>query len=157
MYAGKYILAYLPGLYFMSLFELQRYFLIIMDRSDLQMYVIAAGTVLHLLWNYLLVIVMDLGVEGTGLAASLTNFIIFLGMMAISQCQRDLSEANKVGLSDSRVFKNLWEYFKIGFPMACVEILDWGKLEIVCLMVGLIGSKYQAAYVILINIVNLLW
>ena len=80
----------------MSLLELQARFLIITEYSDFQMYVIIAGTFLHILWNYLTVNVWGLGIVGTGIATSITNLTIFIAMVIVTSLQDRLKEANEV-------------------------------------------------------------
>jgi Na+-driven multidrug efflux pump len=43
------------------------------------------GTILHVLWNYILVIKFGLGVMGTGLSACITNMFILVGNIKMTQ------------------------------------------------------------------------
>jgi len=65
-----------------------------MGHSNIQMYVIIVGTILHVGWNILFVNVHEYGVIGTGLAATLTNFIILVATVAVTRRIPELKEAN---------------------------------------------------------------
>ena len=124
--AGKYVLAYTPGIYLLSLLDIQRRFLIQMGHSSVQMYVSLFGTMLHVGWNFLFVLHLDLGVVGAGLAASLTNLIIFIGNLVATRYMDNMSEAINVSCCDRSVFRNTSEYLRIGVPGSIIMLFDWG-------------------------------
>ena len=155
--AGKYVLAYTPGIYFLSMLDIQRRFLIQMGHSSLPMNVALFGTILHLGWNYLFVIHLDFGVIGAGLAASITNFIILMGNIIATRFLKDLSEATSVSFFERSVFRNTGEYLKIGVPGSVIMLFDWGCYQILSVLSGYIGVKEQAAQIILWNIMTIMW
>ena len=53
---------------------------------------------------------MNLGVIGTGLAASITNFILLVGNVLVSWYQKDLEKANEIKLLDFDLHK--WADFR---------------------------------------------
>jgi Na+-driven multidrug efflux pump len=83
--AYLYILSYSPGIYLMALFDLQRRFLISTGNSKVQMQVQVCCSLTHVLWNYILVVVFDLGVVGTGLSSIITNSLILSGNLYASR------------------------------------------------------------------------
>lgn len=87
------------------MYDLQRRFLIQTGHSDLQMYVQIMGTMMHVAWNFLFVVKMELGVAGTGLAASVTNLILLVGNYVVTEYTKDLEKATRVKLFDNHVIK----------------------------------------------------
>ena len=88
-------MCYAPGIYLMSLYDLQSRLLIQMGKSKLVMYVQIFGTLLHIFWNYLFVIKLDLGVKGTGISATFTNSILLIGTVYMTELKN---------IWDNRVF-----------------------------------------------------
>lgn len=144
-YARLYILAYAPGVYLMALFDLQRRFLIHMGHAKIQMAVQIVFSALHILWNYILVDKLNLGVYGTGLASFFTNFLILVANVSLTAYQKDLDDAVAVSIFDLEAFKNWKEYFEIGLPSMFIMVLDWGSYEVMTLMSGYLGVEEQAA------------
>lgn len=91
----------------MAQFDLQRRFLIQVGKSDLQMYVQIVGTIMHVGWNYILVVKLGQGVIGTGIAACITNAFILAGNIHVTRIQPSLSEALDVKLFNPKVFENI--------------------------------------------------
>ena len=60
------------------------------------MYIQILGTFLHVFWNYLFVVVLDLGVKGTGMSATFTNSILLIGTVY-------MTEIESVSIWDKRV------------------------------------------------------
>lgn len=58
-----------------------------MGKSKLVMYVQIFGTFLHIFWNYLFVIKLDLGVKGTGISATFTNSILLIGTVYVTELE----------------------------------------------------------------------
>ena len=69
-----------------------------MGKSKVVMCVQIFGTLLHVFWNYLLVIKLDLGVKGTGISATLTNSILLIGTVCMTEIEN---------IWDKRAFQNM--------------------------------------------------
>ena len=92
----------------MALFDLQRRFLIQVGHSKIQMYVQIICSVAHILWNYILVNKLSMGVVGSGLSSILTNFLLLLGNVLLTNYQENLKDACKVSICEKQVFKNVY-------------------------------------------------
>jgi multidrug resistance protein, MATE family len=55
------------------------------------------------------------------------------------------------------VFRQIREYISIGTPNIAVVVLDWACFEITTLMAGYVGVKEQAAQILLLNMVYVLF
>lgn len=103
------------------------------------------GSISHLFWCYLYILVFKMGLIGCGLAQASTNVIILIGNLYMKQMQEDLKEARKISILDCRIYKNWLEYLQIGFPSASICFLDWVAFEILALFAGTLGVEQQAA------------
>jgi Na+-driven multidrug efflux pump len=112
---------------------------------------------MHVAWNYLLVVKLDQGVIGTGIAACLTNAFILAGNIHVTNIQPSLKEALDVKLFDPKVFENIYQYLQIGFPSMVIMFLDWTSFQILSMLSGYIGVTEQACQIILWNIMSLAW
>lgn len=54
----------------------------------------------HILWNYILVNRLEMGVIGTGLSSILTNSLILLGNIIMTKTLDDLKDAYNVSMFD---------------------------------------------------------
>ena len=97
------------------------------------------GCPLHLLWSYIFVIYLDLEIVGTAIAMIITNSTLFLGNLYITSRQEDLKEALEIGISDGRVFLEIFDYLKIAFPSMTVIFIDWSVGKILILWSGFFG------------------
>lgn len=75
------------------------------------MYTQIMGTIMHVGWNFLFVYKMELGIMGTGLASSVTSFIIFIGNYVVTHFTKELDKATAVKIYDKHVYR--WRDFKI--------------------------------------------
>lgn len=135
----NYLISYLFGIYFMALADLQRKFLVQTDHSKEQMNVQVFLAFVHILWNYIFVIVLDLGVIGSGISSTITNILLFIGNWYYTNILDDLKEANRVSQFDKNVNNGLIDYLKIGIPSMVVMILDFLSQNIMTLLCGYIG------------------
>lgn len=107
-YAQHYIKAYMPGLFLNGLFDGQRRFLNSLGRSDDPLLFQVVGIVLHVLWCYLFVTKMELGIEGIGYASTLSNLTVYSSLVIYSSCIPELSEA--VFFPDKKTFTMISQY-----------------------------------------------
>ena len=62
-----------------GLLDVQRKFLTQVDKTSLSLKVLIPGLLLHVLWNYIFVWYLDLGIMGTAIAMFITDFTNFIG------------------------------------------------------------------------------
>ena len=62
------------------------------------MYVQIVCSVLHVLWNYIFVMKLKLGVVGSGFASVITNFLILAGNVVFTRYKEELENAYTVSI-----------------------------------------------------------
>ena len=80
------------------------------------------GTLIHILWCYIFVNVLELHVQGLGLATAITNFGMFLLVTIYAHCIPQISDC--LFFFDSISLQGWCEYLKLGVPTAiliCAE------------------------------------
>ena len=154
-YCCKYILVYLPGIFLAGLADIQRKFLTNFGMAQIAFHSGLLGLVIHILNCYILVIRMELGITGLGIAMALTQLIIFFTLLIYTHMQEDLREA-RVPM-DMRAAQDLGMYFKIGLPSYIMFALDEWVWEFMVVISGILGVSQQAATVVLMNLVALLY
>jgi len=107
----------------------------------------------HILWNYIFVIVLDLGVVGSGISSCVTNFLLFVGNCYYTSILEDLKEANEVKQFEKDVNSGICSYLKMGAPSMFVMILDFLSQNIMTLLCGYLGVIEQATQSLLLNII----
>lgn len=120
------------------------------------MYVQIAGTVLHVGWNCLFVLVLKWGVTGTGLAATLTNLLILIGNIIVTNRAAGLEDALAVKLCAPSVIQpsELKKQLRIGLPMMLIMFMDFTSFQVMTLFAGDLGVDQQACHIILLNILT---
>lgn len=132
--AYLYIISYMPGLLLLGLNDLQRKFLIQCKNSKAQMNSQFAGTILHVLFNYIFVVFLQFGIVGTGAANFCTNFFLLVANVYQTKIQDDLKDSLTVKLTDPQVLIQWREYFRIGLPNIAILVLDWACFEFTTLI-----------------------
>lgn len=92
-YAKLYIRNSMVGVYFMTFYSGMNYFVISLGKSSVPMIVITITTILHFLWSYLLVIYLEWGIEGSGIAMSITYFLDFALLYIGISLNKEIKEA----------------------------------------------------------------
>ena len=114
-------------------------------------------TVLHLLWNILFIMYLEMGIIGTGISSFITNSLgLFLNMMIV-QNREDFDQICSISIFDKRVYDNIWIYLKIGLPNVTIIMLDWTCFEITAIMSGFLGVEEQAVNVVALNIITIVF
>ena len=81
------------------------------------------ATPLHLLWCWLFVIRLEMGIKGLGIALIVTNFGLLAMVEGYSLCVSRIRES--LFCPDKHTFTGWKEYFKLGVPatlMLCAEL-----------------------------------
>lgn len=97
-----------------GLLDIQRKFLTQVEKSSMS--ILIPGCLLHILWSYIFVWYLDLGIMGTAIAMFITDFTTFIGLYVATSRHDDLKEALNVSIFDPKVYTNLSDYWKIAYP-----------------------------------------
>ena len=93
-----------------------------------------------------------MGIEGITLASFLTNLLVLILNIWLTNATNFLEIANRISIFDLRVYKNLKTYLSIGIPCVMILVLDWSCFEVSSLMAGYIGVNELAANILLLNL-----
>jgi MATE family multidrug resistance protein len=121
-----------------------------MRKSFIPMYTQAVGTILHIIWCYILVFKVGLGIKGTSLAVLITYTTQTIVIVLYASRQQDIKESWFFPNRDT--IKNLGTYLKQAVPCIFMMCLGWWAFEILTLMSGYISVDATAAQVILLNL-----
>ena len=113
------------------------------------------GISIHISLSFLFVWQLDLGIAGTGYASSISNLSVYLSLLVYTSMVSEISEA--VQLPNARTFQGIYEYLSLGIPSAMMLCLEWWAFEAMAVMSGYVGVNEQAAMIILLNIVGLMF
>ena len=136
-YMDIYLQNYLPAVYLFVMGDLQRKFLNSLGKTSVPLLVQLVGSSLHPVWSYVLVFKFKFGLQGIGIAGTITNSTNLFLLIIATTFFDDIEEA--VFWPDDRTFYGLWSQAKISFPIMFAAILDWGTFETMVFTAGRLG------------------
>jgi len=107
------------------------------------------------LWAYIFTIKLGFGIQGIGIAGTITNSIVLILLLILSNNDPEVSKA--CILPDSRSLYGLWELICISIPLIFSGMIDWGTFEIMIFTSGFFGVIDQAAQIIMMSIAMFLY
>ena len=142
-------------MFFTAMLTCQVKMLNALGKTYIPLTAVAVSMAFHPLWCYILVTRMHLDIVGIGIADVITNF----SMLAINILYTAWSEETKEVsiMPDRRMFQGIKEYFEIGIPSTLEYALDVWAGSMVVFAAGYIDVKSQAAFIILFNLMVLLY
>lgn len=139
-YAAQYMLAYLPGLYLQGFSDLHRRYLNCMGYSKMPFICLIIGTVFHYFISYHLVIELQMGIYGTGLACLSMNVVIFILQHAYASLfMPEIEETLKFPGFSCINMEGILSYLKLGIPSTFLICIDWWAFELLLIICGLFG------------------
>lgn len=150
--AQQYIITLLPGLFAMTQFETVRRYLQAMDIFYVGMYIGIVTTVLHVLWSFIFVIQLEMGVTGASLSTCITYWLNLIIITVYISFKSDVVEPSSWHFFNKDSFKGWSEYLTYGLPSAFMLCCEWWAFEVLALFAGLLSVNELAANVILFNI-----
>eukprot|EP00347_Sterkiella_histriomuscorum_P017802 403347935 len=148
-YAGIYVKALIPGMFFHAQFDATRQYLISMHRTLLVSVTMTTTSLLHMFWCYILVNTMQLGVLGTSLAMMISYTLNFSLLTMFCLASSDLKTS--FFFFTKETWEDFKEYLMIGIPSAVMLCLEWGGFELLIIIAGLISIEVSGAQVVLLN------
>lgn len=132
-YAGQYVTFVIPGLFFHLNYDAVKSYLNGIGVTYVPMVIMFCTMLLHNLWCYILVDVVEMGVRGASIATMLTYFLNFFLSLVYVQILRSKNEVIKESwhFFDAESFKELWPYFKRAVNCCFLLILEWWCFEVV--------------------------
>eukprot|EP01096_Ripella_sp_DP13-Kostka_P009585 TRINITY_DN3687_c0_g1_i1.p1 TRINITY_DN3687_c0_g1~~TRINITY_DN3687_c0_g1_i1.p1 ORF type:complete len:459 (-),score=109.52 TRINITY_DN3687_c0_g1_i1:8-1384(-) len=105
--------------------------------------------------NYLFVIVLNFGFEGTGMATSMSYWFQLVCML-IAMKEYKLSETTWVPWS-LECLRNWKEVLDLAIPGVLMMCAEWWGIELTSLLAGTLGMTSLAASSLMLNIINLVY
>ena len=97
------------------------------------------GNVVHAILCYVFIVNQKMGIQGAGMATSIANFAIFVGMVVYTAMIKQIQEA--VFLPDKRSFEGLSAYLELAVPAAFMLCFDFWAFDLMTVMAGLIDKE----------------
>ncbi len=112
--------------------------------------------VLHLLWCYLFITVLDGREVGAAMATNIT-YILNMVLIDIYCFYSKPIRRTHGGWPDSSSFKHIGTYLAIGIPGACMLCFEWWCFELLAIFSGLMSVEALAAEVVVVSLVTLIF
>jgi len=135
--AHKFLYLLIPGLFAFNQYETFRRFLQNMQVFYLTMCIQGATILLHILWNYIFIIVLDLEVFGAALSLCITNFLNLILLNVYLLVFKNTIEKESWHYMNADTFKNWKEYLKYAIPSMLGDSLNWWSY----LVLGFVAGK----------------
>jgi len=119
------------------------------------MYVQAVGQVVHVLGCHLFFCKLGMGITGIGYAGVVTNGFIYVSLLVYTATIDEFKSANRRPGLES--FSGLKSFLRLGLPSMLNHCLEWWAYEILCFLCGYIGVHEQAAFMLIFNIICVLY
>jgi multidrug resistance protein, MATE family len=137
---------FVPALWFVVL----RNFIASLERPRAAMVIMLIGVSFNALAGYGLIFgrlgMPALGLLGAGIAAALTNWFVFVGLLGYVLIDRQFRRFNLLGRLWRPDWARLREVFRIGLPIGVTLVMEVGLFAAAGFVIGLIGTAQLAAH-----------
>eukprot|EP00347_Sterkiella_histriomuscorum_P000139 403377020 len=155
-FAQDYIKVVMPGLVLQAEFDIVRTFLNCFGKSQVAMTIQIVTTSLHVLWSYIFVSRLQLGLTGTAISTIITfSLNVVTITIYMSYFEKELKDAWFLPTKNS--FKNLGQYIQVAFPSMLMLCLEWWTFEIQTFFASFISIEATGSQVIILNVLYLLF
>lgn len=135
-----------------------RHFVAALERPRAALLVTFAGVAFNAVANIVLVFGLyglpKLGIFGSGLATSLSNLLLFIGMAAIVLTDKKFRRYHLFGFFWHRDFPRLRALWRLGLPIGAALTFEVTIFNAAAFLMGLIGTASLAAHMIAIQIAS---
>ena len=140
------MLGFLPALWFVVL----RNFIASLERPRAAMVIMLIGVSFNAIAGYGLIFgrlgMPALGLLGAGIAAALTNWFVFVGLLGYVLIDRQFRRFHILGRLWRPDWPRLRELFRIGLPIGVTLVMEVGLFAAAGFVIGLIGTAQLAAH-----------
>ena len=137
---------FVPGLWFVVL----RNFIAALERPRAAMVIMLIGVSFNAIAGYALIFgrlgMPALGLPGAGIAAALTNWFVFAGLLGYVLIDRQFRRFHLLGRLWRPDWARLRELFRIGLPIGVTLVMEVGLFAAAGFVIGLIGTAQLAAH-----------
>mmetsp|Transcript_33746 Transcript_33746/g.38862 ORF Transcript_33746/g.38862 Transcript_33746/m.38862 type:complete len:213 (+) Transcript_33746:446-1084(+) len=152
VFAGTYLRYIIPGVWAYCQTELLRRYLSTQGVFDLLLKVQLATTVLHCLWLYLFVGVLDFEVFGVAISTCITYILTYALAALYITWNKSVVKKDSWHCINADSFRGLVQYLQYGVPAMVMLILEFWCFEALMILAGYLGPNKQGASIILLNI-----
>ncbi|EXL03450.1 MATE family efflux transporter [Aquamicrobium defluvii] len=154
--AGHYLRTLQWGLLPFFLYVVLRSFIASLERPGWATVVAFIGVIINLAGNLVLVFghlgFPEMGIVGSGLATSIANFAMFLGMVLVVTLDRRFRRYRLFGRFWRADWQRLRQLLWLGMPIAAMMAFETTLFNAAAFMMGLIGASSLAAYAVVIQL-----
>ncbi|MET3662128.1 MATE family efflux transporter [Aquamicrobium ahrensii] len=154
--AGHYLRTLQWGLLPFFLYVVLRSFIATLERPGWATVAAFIGVTVNLVGNLVLVFghlgFPRMGIVGSGLATSIANFSMFLGMVLVVTLDRRFRRYRLFGRFWRADWQRLRQLLWLGMPIAAMMAFETTLFNAAALMMGLIGASSLAAYAVVIQL-----
>ena len=137
---------FVPGLWFVVL----RNFIAALERPRAAMVIMLIGVSFNAIAGYALIFgrlgMPALGLPGAGIAAALTNWFVFAGLLGYVLIDQQFRRFHLLGRLWRPDWARLRELFRIGLPIGVTLVMEVGLFAAAGFVIGLIGTAQLAAH-----------
>ena len=152
-YCQEYMWAFLPGLVLLGYADMHRRFLNSIGRNTIPLIALVVGTCMHYFLSKYLVIDLELGITGTGLAGiALWSTILIVQLAYANYYVPEIDQV--LEWPDQEVFDvdGLTEYVRLAIPQILLTGSDWWAAELMIIVAGILGKKELTTMIVIVNI-----
>lgn len=157
--AGHYLRALQWGLLPFFLYVVLRSFIASLERPGWATVVAFIGVAINLAGNVVLVFgylgFPRMGIFGSGLATSIANLSMFIGMVLVVTLDRRFRRFRLFGRFWRADWQRLGQLLRIGLPIAAMMAFEVTLFNAAAFMMGLIGAVSLAAYAVVIQLCSI--
>lgn len=154
--AGRYLRTLQWGLLPFFFYVVLRSFIASLERPGWATVVAFIGVMVNLAGNLVLVFghlgFPRLGIVGSGLATSIANFSMFIGMVLVVTLDRRFRRYRLFGRFWRPDWQRLGQLLWLGLPIAAMMAFETTLFNAAAFMMGLIGATSLAAYAVVIQL-----
>jgi multidrug resistance protein, MATE family len=149
----SYVDEYITIMMFMVIFDIQfsinfRYMNVV-EKSNVNIIILALCTFLHPLWCYVFITCLGLGIKGAAYCLIISQFLLsFIGLLYLL-IKRPIPESIFFYNKDS--FKGWFEYLKIAIPSAFLLCAEWWAFEIMSIIAIWISKLDYTVHILMAN------
>lgn len=153
--AGEYLRIFIFGIWCFCQGDLLRRFLCAQGVFSLISKCQLVTTVFHLVLLYVLIYLLDMGVQGIMIANTISYSLGFLlPYLYVTFNQSVLKKGSWVKF-DKESFQGLCEYLKFGIPAMLMTWLEFWSFELLILIAGYLGTNELGTSILVMNVINL--
>lgn len=154
-YVDEYIKIMMFLIIFDVQFSLNYRYLNIIGKSHVNLIILSSSLLLHPLWCYLLIIKLNLGIQGAAVCLVISQMLNAMGGVFYVYCFNPLPET--VFSYNRNSFKGWWQYLKIALPATFLVCSEWWAFEMLSVIAIWIGKVDYTVHMLLSNVNGILY